>query len=161
MNTTQPIEQRRFQNYFHQGYSATKTVGCTLEPFRIPVAGNLPVTGTGAQKRPFVPENVFKIRFPRVQESKNIHLYPTMCLKSVFPGYRSTKMFLCTRQRVKNLLFPGTGTQKQSSVPLWYLKRRLKKLALGYSVLARDIDMCDSKYDAKCDQKTVPHCDAA
>lgn len=70
-------------------------------------------------------------------------------------------MFLCTRQRVKNLLFPGTGTQKQSSVPLWYLKRCLKKLALGYSVLARDIDMCDSKYDAKCDQKTVPHCDAA
>ncbi len=84
MNTTQPIEQRRFQNYFHQGYSATKTVGCTLEPFRIPVAENLPVTGTGAQKRPFVPENVFKIRFPRVQERKSSHLYPYGILSVVW-----------------------------------------------------------------------------
>lgn len=99
MNTTQTIELRCLQNYFHQGYGATKTVGCTLEPFKIPVAGNLPVTGTGEQKRP--------------------------------------------------------------SVPVWHLKRGLEKFVLGYSVLARDIDMCDSKYDAKCDQKTVPHCDTA
>ena len=161
MNTTQTIELRCLQNYFHQGYGATKTVGCTLEPFRIPVAGNLPVTGTGEQKRPSVPENVFKIRFPRVQESKNVHLYPKMCSKSVFFGYRNTKTPSCTRQRVKNPFFSGTGEQKRPSVPVWHLKRGLEKFVLGYSVLARDIDMCDSKYDAKCDQKTVPHCDTA
>ena len=70
-------------------------------------------------------------------------------------------MFLCTRQRVKNPLFPGTGTQKQPSVPVWYPKSCWKEFVLGNPVLARDIDVCDSKYDAKCDQKTVPHCDAA
>lgn len=83
MNTTQPIEQRRFQNYFHQGYSATKTVGCTLEPFRIPVAENLSVTGTGAQKCSSVPDSVSRICFFRVQERKSSHLYPYGILSAV------------------------------------------------------------------------------
>lgn len=97
MNTTQTIELRCLQNYFHQGYGATKTVGCTLESFKIPVAGNLPVTGTGEQKRPSVPENVLKIRFFRVQEHKNALLYPTACQKSAFFGYRRAKAAICTR----------------------------------------------------------------
>lgn len=77
MNTTQPIEQRRFQNYFHQGYSATKQSAVPLSRLKSLLPG---------------------ICLSRVQEHKNAHLYPKMCSKSAFHGYRRAKTSICTRQ---------------------------------------------------------------
>lgn len=75
MNTTQPIEQRRFQNYFHQGYSATKQSAVPLSRLK---------------------SRLLKICLSRVQEHENVYLYPEVCLKSAFRGYRRAKTSICT-----------------------------------------------------------------